>query len=530
MSAPAKAYLNKLVFKLNGSTTKDQYVAKFIFGTHQAGGYIDTNGAMQITNSTTLANIKTAIQTWFHLDELLLVSHDGYTYGFIGLIKPDGSEAKYHNLGDYAQGNSRVGNYMKYKPNGQNAVEYIMLNDAGLNTRGWGNFYVSNTLSPNNPDYIFRNGIVKATTVLHVPFYNACRFLLQFSYDGSTWYTCTGANSEYLDGTHLFSARALPNLVVTALPQQLVSEASTQATLNWKLTANTPEEGICATTGTVTVKKAAIKNTVEYFSASAPTGSASRGYTIAAGVASGGGTGRNVFMYKDESDAIIAACRSFTPPVAEGHDYWGRGEAKNISQAGLSSSIRVASNWGNLYWNTSYRSAGYYLLNKNFGFYMNSSGSVTYIFYANVTTSGTPYIQLGIYIQRTRVTADGGDRYDLDVSISAIYINATDTAPEYDTRLTFDLRWAVTETTAAQAGAWFSDGSTVKTEVTLLVERNSASPAFIHYSGYTEDTNTKIAYVLFSNLTAIRTDSGSAATIDGQPIGISRNWTQDLDT
>lgn len=123
MAAPNSAYVTKdgsflKVMTRKGSTLYPCYVARFLSGTSAQGGY-----------STASTTMRAAIKSLFHLDELADVREkqaDGTmkSVGFVGLVNPSGSNAKYHNLTTRGAGLAHR----------EGAAPLEHLNDAGLNT------------------------------------------------------------------------------------------------------------------------------------------------------------------------------------------------------------------------------------------------------------------------------------------------------------------------------------------------------------------------------------------------------------
>lgn len=508
MSAPKKAYLNRLCFwmKANASSSTialvSHWVAKFIFGTRAAGGY--SNVTSPVTTDANKQKVIANIKTQFHLDGLICVSNANYTKGFIGYVKENDSgtysNRSFHNL------TTRRGDRITL-----NGVNYILLNDAGLNTKGWGNVTL---------DYAFVNRI-EGDAALVPPFYDSCTYTLQFSRDnGSTWQTCS---AKFLNGVDAVGAHTNPG------PEFFHSfgESSLTGTLLWRFTCVSPE-------GTVTLSNdttpATLKPTAYLTQAERFTGSVSNN-KIPSNITNGNGSPLQLFMYKADWDAIIAACRSYTPPVEVGHAIWSRGDRIAVGDAGLSSNMRVADSWKKLY-NSNYRiTTGFYLLTKDYGVQISGYyGYISHIFYAYVTSSGqtVPYIRLGIYIGRKTVDNEGVQTYALNVSFTAAYMNASETVPDFDTRLSFRIRWSTDGRTAAQQGVWFSDGTSLQ-NVTLDVTRAGGIPSFAAFSGYTESVDLDIQAVVIDNMTRKRIDTGADAMIDGQLIGVSEQYTRDIE-
>lgn len=123
MTAPSNAYVIKdgqflKVMTRKSSSIYPCYVARFLSGTSAQGGY-----------ATTSATMKERIKSLFHLDELADLREkqaDGTTksVGFVGLVNPSGSNAKYHNLTTRGAGLAHR----------EGAVPLEHMNDAGLNT------------------------------------------------------------------------------------------------------------------------------------------------------------------------------------------------------------------------------------------------------------------------------------------------------------------------------------------------------------------------------------------------------------
>lgn len=453
-TVPAAAYLGKLVFT-QGSTMKNIYVAKFLFGTRANGGYYDTSGAANITNATTAAAIRTKICQEFSLDEIEAVWQNGYAKGFVGLVRQGGSLINYHDM------TKRAGHKLT-----RNGVTYVALNDAGLHVKGWGNIAMN---------YCFTTAMDGLLRYL-APFYDGCSYTFQYSTNGSTWTTYSAA-------TRTISAKGTATLTFGTLSG--ISDSTPAGTLYTRLVC-VNDEGTLTVTNNVTMKAAAI-----YQQATRFTGSMSNNKiptTIYSGSTSGTGTG--FYIMKADYDAIIAACRAYTPPVAEGHAYWTRGDRVDASTAGLGT-IRVKPSWKTLYDGTSASyTAGYYLLNRNFGVYLNSSGLVQYIFYAYEAAGNNPYIRVTVSFSRSYDETAG--IYRLSAVCTAAYMDATSSNPNYDTTLTLQCQWAQTNGGAAAAGAYFNGGATYATD-TLLVEANaSGTPTAAAFFGYTDEGVTTI--------------------------------------
>lgn len=127
MEAPAQAYLTDDDGNLYAvertradGTVMRAYVARFLKGAEEDGGY-----------SATDAGLQGRVKNLFFLNELLLCSKDG-KFGFLGLVPADGSGlAQRHNLAKRDSG-------MRFTDERTGTV-YAILNDAGLNVRpGYG--------------------------------------------------------------------------------------------------------------------------------------------------------------------------------------------------------------------------------------------------------------------------------------------------------------------------------------------------------------------------------------------------------
>ena len=123
MAAPSSAYVLAdgqflKVMTRKGSTLYPCYVARFLSGTSAQGGY-----------ATTSSTMRERIKSLFHLDEIADVREeqaDGTmkSVGFVGLVNPSGSNAKYHNLTTRGAGLAHR----------EGAALLEHMNDAGLNT------------------------------------------------------------------------------------------------------------------------------------------------------------------------------------------------------------------------------------------------------------------------------------------------------------------------------------------------------------------------------------------------------------
>lgn len=450
---PGSKYLGKLVFK-KGSTVKNIYIAKFIFGTRANGGYYDTGGTANISNATTAAAIRTKICQEFNLDEIEAVWQNGYAKGFVGLVKDGGSLINYHDM------TRRKGHKLT-----KNGVTYYALNDAGMHVKGWGN------ISMNYCFVTAMDGLLRYLA----PFYDGCSYTFQYSTDGTNWTTYTGASRT-------ISAKGTATIAFGTLSG--ISDSTPAGTLYTRLVC-TNDEGTLTVTNNVTMKAAAIYQQATRFTGSYTTHIPT---TVYSGSTSGTGTG--FYIMKADYDAIIAACKAYTPPVAVGHDYWTRGQRIAASTAGLGT-IRVKPSWTALYNGTSASyTAGWYLLTKNFGVYLNSTGLATYIFYAYEAPGTNPYIRVTASFSRT--WDEAANCYRLSAVCSAAYMDASPTNPNYDTTLTLQCQWSLTNGGQAAAGAYFNGGATYATD-TLLVEANpSGTPTAAAFFGYTDEDVTNI--------------------------------------
>lgn len=450
---PGTKYLGKLVFK-KGSTVKNIYIAKFIFGTKANGGYYDTSGAANISNATTAAAIRAKICQEFSLDEIEAVWQNGYAKGFIGLVKQGGSLINYHDM------TKRAGHKLT-----KNGVTYVALNDGGLHVKGWGN------ISMNYCFTTFMDGLLRYLA----PFYDGCTYTFQYSTDGTNWTTYTSASRT-------ISAKGEATITFGTLSG--ISENTPAGTLYTRLVC-TNDEGTINVTNNITMKAAAIWQQATRFTGSYTTHIPTSVYS-----GSSSGTGTGFYMMKADYDAIIAACRSYTRPVEAGHDYWERGQRIAASTAGLGT-IRVKPSLPALYNGTSASyTAGWYLLTKNYGVYLNSSGTVTYIFYAYEAPGTNPYIRVTASFSRT--WDEAANCYRLSAVCSAVYMDASPTNPNYDTTLTLQCQWSLTNGGQAAAGAYFNGGATYATD-TLVVEANpSGTPMAAAFFGYTDEGVTNI--------------------------------------
>ena len=172
MAAPAEAYLNKLGFKRNGSTMY-QMVAKFRKGSKANDGYYDTT-ASRSADSTVIAALLRNIRNWFHLDGVYPIGKTNYAEGFVGYVIVNGANSRYHNM------TTRGG----HKIYGANGTIYQVLNDAGLNTKGYGNV---------SPLYAFDNWI-KIDVAYVAPFYLPCTYTFQYKDRNGTWRTLSGSD------------------------------------------------------------------------------------------------------------------------------------------------------------------------------------------------------------------------------------------------------------------------------------------------------------------------------------------------
>ena len=450
---PGSKYLGKLVFK-KGSTAKNIYIAKFFFGTRDNGGYYDTGGTANISNATTAAAIRTKICQEFSLDEIEAVWQNGYAKGFVGLVKDGGSLINYHDM------SKRKGHKLT-----KNGATYYALNDAGLHVKGWGN------ISMNYCFTTFMDGLLRYLA----PFYDGCSYTFQYSTDGTNWTTYTSASRT-------ISAKGEATITFGTLSG--ISENTPAGTLYTRLVC-TNDEGTINVTNNITMKAAAIWQQATRFTGSYTTHIPTTVYS-----GSTSGTGVGFYMMKADYDAIIAACRAYTPPVAVGHDYWARGQRVAADDAGLGT-IRVKPSLPALYAGTSASyTAGWYLLTKDYGVYLNNTGLATYIFYAYEAPGTDPHIRVTASFSRT--WDEAANCYRLTAVCTGEYLDASPSNPNYDTTLTLQCQWSLINGGAAAAGAYFNGGATYATG-TLLVEANPSGAAMATaFFGYTDEGVTNI--------------------------------------
>jgi hypothetical protein len=92
----------------------------------------------------------------------------------------------------------------------------------------------------------------------------------------------------------------------------------------------------------------------------------------------------------------------------------------------------------------------------------------------------------------SRTWDEAATRYQLSAVCTAEYLDATATNPNYDTTLTLQCQWSLTNGGAAAAGAYFAGGATYATD-TLVVKANpSGTPAAAAFFGYTDEGVTNI--------------------------------------
>lgn len=468
-TVPASAYIGRLKFK-KGSTVINHYIAKFLFGTKANGGYYDTGDVANISNATTAAAIRTKICQEFSLDELEAVWQNGYAKGFIGLVIEGGTLAQYHDL------TRRRGHKLT-----KNGVTYIALNDGGLHVRGDGNA-VFNCLFDNH---------VEGYAVLNAPFYDKCTYTFQYSLDNSTWYTYNPINGVQVPakGSQISQISTLPNIS---------GQGSSTAKLWWRLVA-VNDEGTISRALTEDLKPSAQLYQAEVFS------------SLNSNTYSGSSTssgGKSLFMYVSDYQAILTACRAYTPPVAEGHAYWTRGDRVAASTAGLGT-IRVKPSWVSLYKNTSASfTAGYYLLTKNYGVYLNSTGLVTYIFYAYEAGGLNVTIRLTATFYREYNSETG--LYSLTASVVGEYIGGTATDPSTTATIVVSCQFSTYNGGPSAAGAHiYGETSTNYKEDTLTVAPGGGTGMGAFFAGYADvDTIQGVRITVRSN-----TSSYTAAVV-----------------
>lgn len=149
MKAPRSAYAqinNILVVEVvrKSGTVLNNYVARFLKGTTDAGGY-----------STTDAGLAAAIKELFYLDHLMRIRRNGVVVGFVGGVNVGGTNARYHNLTKRFAGLSNQVKNIKY------------LSDAGLNTLAHAEVRAVNFLFTNavSVEVYVRSAFYEDTTV-----------------------------------------------------------------------------------------------------------------------------------------------------------------------------------------------------------------------------------------------------------------------------------------------------------------------------------------------------------------------------
>lgn len=149
MKAPKSAYAqinNILVVEVvrKSGTVLNNYVARFLKGTADAGGY-----------STTDAGLAAAIKELFYLDHLMRIRRNGTVIGFIGGVDVGSVNARYHNLTKRFAGLSNQAKSIKY------------LSDAGLNTLAHAEVRAVNFLFTNavSVEVYVRSAFYEDTTV-----------------------------------------------------------------------------------------------------------------------------------------------------------------------------------------------------------------------------------------------------------------------------------------------------------------------------------------------------------------------------
>ena len=252
--------------------------------------------------------------------------------------------------------------------------------------------------------------------------------------------------------------------------------------MQWKLIC-TNAEGTIEISSSIDVKATAYMYQMEGF------GTSSSSTSVPETVYSGNGTGASFYMYKAHVDAILAACRAFTPPVAVGHDSWERGQAITMSKADLSTSMPVCTSLPNLYNNTRYTGHGnsIFLLNKNYGIRINTNGYVDRIFYAHEAPGNDPHIRVIVSFSRTY--DETTERYTLMVTASAAYVDAAPNNPNYDTHLTLRAQWSTYNGGPAAAGGYFNGGATYEDKNTTVYASTSTMPVALFWAGYAEDNS-----------------------------------------
>lgn len=462
-TVPASAYIGKLQFK-NGSTsaTLNQYVAKFLFGARTDGGYYDTSDTT-ITDATTIAAIRTALKTEFKIDEIYVLTQSGKAKGFVGMVVDGGTHEGYHNM------TVREGHKMT-----KNGVTYIALNDAGLHCIGEGNV---------NFSYLFENKASGYAT-LKAPIYDKCTYTMQYSVDQSTWYTYASINNKQVAAktqSEPLSIGDLPNLT---------GQGGSSAKLYWRLVA-TNDEGTRNIGTSLNLKPSAYMCQSEYF------------LSFNSSTYSGNGTGRSLYMYQSAYDAIIAACRSYTRPVAEGHDYWERGDKISVSTAGLDT-IYVYGSWAKLYKDTAGAAytghAGYYLLTKNYGVQINTYGKVTYIFYAYEAPGTNIVIRLTASFWRGDYDEES-ETWPLTATVVGEYVGGTATFPSTTANITVSCQFSTYDGGPSAAGAHiYGESATNYKEDSLTVAPGSGAGTGAFFAGYTEsDTIQGVRITVKSN-------------------------------
>lgn len=458
MAAPANAYLNRLGFKT--SSTLYQMVAKFRKGSKADNGYYDTT-ASRSADSAVISALLLNIKNWFHLDGIYNIGLTNYANGFVGYVIVGGSNEKYHNMA------TRGG----HKIYGGNGTIYRVLNDAGLNTKGYGNV---------SPDYAFDN-LIKLVVAYVAPFYLSCTYTFQYKDKGGTWRTLSGSD---------FNNRVVPakgNLAFQTTGFGYISEGDGPFTMQCKLIC-TNDEGTVEVSNSINVKATAYMYQMEAF------GTSSSSTSVPQTVYSGNGTGATFYMYKAHVDAILAACREFTPPVEYGHAFWTRGQAITMSTAGLSASMPICTSWKNLYQESDDRTKRYtghgnsiFLLNKDYGIRIDTNGYVDRIFYAYEAPGNNPYIRVMVRFSRTY--DETTERYTLMATASAAYMDAAPGNPSYDTQLTLRARWSTYNGGPAAAGGYFNGGGTYQDENTTVFASSSSLPSAVLWAGYAEDSS-----------------------------------------
>ena len=454
MAAPRSAYYTRLRFKI-GTSNKDQWVAKFLVGTSAQGGYYD-NAAQTITNASKITAFRNAIKELFHLDGLYCVSKGNVAMGFVGFVQEGGTNAGYHRLDDSLQA-SRRGHKIT-----RNGVTYRCLNDAGLNTMGDGSLSIG---------YAFANAAAIMASV-KTPFYLGCTYTLQFRRTTSgSWTTSTNTN---LNGSTQIAQRTSLTYLTDTLP------SGTGTTLYWQMAcANT--EGTRTPSGNVTLKDAIACVFAEIFHVNPWSSGNSVVYSGNSLYASDASRAA-ICMYQSDLDTILSKCAART---------WSRGSLATTTAAGLSNTIPVYNSPYKMYENTR-RSASdanyYYMLTKDYGIRVSSTGYVTGIFYANECTTPTyQHIRILTYFERRYDTTAG--KYICSATVQAAYMDASSTYPDFNTTVGITLKWAYRSSSNQRTAlntVYFANGQTQQ-GADLTVNSGSGRSGQAIFVGYTDD-------------------------------------------